>query len=244
MNVNDETQTPGDDAPVKDTADTQTSEADVQTNTDAPEAATAQEAEVNATDTAEEKLYAGKYKSVEDLENAYKNAESKLGQTTSDKAELTRILNEAFTIPEAKATDTTSDPFEEDTPQPDDSIKRDMAVMKFLMGHQEADGEAMKKILTTDPMIAQITGHDAKLDYAYLKSQSIAAPKVIAEAKKTAQAETQAKTLEKTAAQVEDAKKAAPPDNDSLLEKATGNYSSSDRDAARKALIRKHLVNL
>lgn len=244
-----DTPTTGSDAPAEaDTAETQTSEADVQTET-APEATQEEakaETEVKAEDTAEGKLYAGKYKSVEELEKAYTNAASKLGKETSEKAELTRILNEAFATPATQVTDTVSEDDVETTPQESETeqLKRDTAVLKFIIGHQDADGGTMKKILAEDPMVKQISGHDAKLEYAYLRSQNMTKDKAIAEAKKTAQDETHAKNAEKQAAQVESAKKSAPVGDDSLLEKATGNYSAEDREAARKALIKKHLVNL
>jgi len=51
--------------------------------------------------------------------------------------------------------------------------------------------------------------------------------------------------VEKQAAQVETARKAEQTDeNSQLYEKATGNYSQAERDAARRALIRKNLINL
>lgn len=246
--MDDETQTTGDQsAPAQaDTADTQASEADVQTNNDAPEASQeVKETATEATDTAEEKLYAGKYKNVDDLEKSYKELESKYGKEASEKAELTRILNEAFVAPET--TDTANEDYVETTPQVNpeiEQLKRDNAVVKFIMGHQDADGEAMKQILADDPLVKQISGHDAKLEYAYLRSQNMSQPKAIAEAKKTAQAETQAKTAEKQAAQVESARKAEPPEEESDLEKATGNYNQETRDAARLRVIRKNLVNL
>lgn len=247
--MDDETQTPGTPAPVTtDTAGTQTSEADVQTNIDAPEAGQdTKETDLTATDTAGEKLYAGKYKTAEDMEKAYTELQSKATKDSQEKADLTRILNEAFATPETTTvTDTASMVEEETTPQNtgNDQISRDMAVLKFIVGHQEADGETMKKILAEDPMIKQISGHDAKLEYAYLRSQSIAAPKAIEEAKKSAQDATQAKNAEKTAAQVETAKTSEPIGEVSLMEKATGNYSQAERDEARQALIKKHLINL
>lgn len=242
--MDDETQTSGTtDAPVTDTATTQSSEADVQTNTDAPEAAEVKETTVNATDTAEDKLYAGKYKTVEDMEKGYAELQSKYGQTTSDKAELTRILNEAFATPDTS--DTGVEDLTEATPQ-DDPIKRDLAVMKFMMSHPEVDGEAVKDILKNDPMVKDIQSHEAKLEYAFLRSQSIAQPKAIAEATKTAQAEAHAKVAEKQSAQVETATKSAEKTDEisELREKATGNYTQEERDAARRALIRKQLVDL
>lgn len=246
--MDNDTQTTGNEAPDKDTADTQASEAGVQTNNEAPDAAQeVKEPEAKAEDTVEEKLYAGKYKSAEDMEKAYKELESKFGKETSEKAELTRILNEAFAVPDTSVADTNSDDDVETTPQENETegLKRDTAVLKFIISHQDADGAEMKKILNEDPMIKQISGHDAKLEYAYLRSQNMSKSKAIAEAKKTGQEEAQAKTAEKTAAQVESAKKSEPIDEDGdLLEKATGNYDQATRDAARLKLIRKNLVNL
>lgn len=243
--MDDETQTPGTDTPADaDTVDTQTSEADIQTNTDAPEAGQeTKEPDSTATDTAEEKLYAGKYKSADDMEKAYKELESKFGRETSEKAELTRILNEAFATPVTTDTDS-GDDVETISQNGNDQINRDMAVLKFIIGHQEADGDAMKKILAEDPMVKQISGHDAKLEYAFLRSQSMTRDKAIVEAEKKGAEANQMKTAEKTAAQVESAKKSEPIGEESLLEKATGNYSPEEREAARKALIKKHLVNL
>lgn len=240
-----DTQTTGTDAPaqIADTADTQPSEANLQVNNEAPQAAPVEEPTVNATDTAEEKLYAGKYKSVEDMEKAYTELQSKFGQTASEKAELSRLLNESI-LPEAPAAGT-EDAF--DAPDPVqseiESVKRSQAVMMFVMNHQDADAAAMQKVLTSDPLVRQIQGHEAKLEYAYMKSQSMTQPKVIAEAQKAGAQAAQAKIAEKQTAQVESAGKAEEV-RDSLLEKATGNYSSEERQKARMELIRKNLVNL
>lgn len=248
--MDDETQTTGTAAPADDatTASDQDSKADVQTNTDAPEAAQdTKEPEVKATETAEEKLYAGKYKTVDELEKAYTNANSEASKMSQEKADLTRILNEAFTTPDTSVAETASDDYEETSPQVNpeiEQLKRDNAVVKFIMGHQDADGSAMQDILSKDPMIKQIQGHDAKLEYAYLVSQNMSRNKAVEEAKKTGAQDNQAKTAEKQAAQVEEARKAEPVGEDSLLEKATGNYSPEERAAARKALIKKHLIKI
>lgn len=244
--MSDETQTPGTDAPaVADTATTQPSEASETNTNEAPEATQAAEEsqqEVKAEDTAEEKLLAGKYKSVEELEKSYKELESKYGKETSEKAELTRILNEAFTTP-AESETGQEDTFEE--PSTDNKLQQDMAVLKFAVFHQDADGNAIKEILATDPYVAQMSTPEAKLEYAYLRSQNMGSQKAIAEAKKTAASETQAKIVEKQAAKVETARKADTTDEVSeLREKATGNYSQEERDAARRALIRKTLVDI
>lgn len=250
----DDTQTPTADVPVEttatDTAETQVSATSEQTS-EAPEAT--QETvettptEVKAEETASEILYAGKYKTVEDLENAYKNAESKLGSTTSEKAELAKILNEAFQAPEAVVAAPAADDFE-DEPNPVtqeiDGLKRVQAVQSFVMNHPEADAATMQKILAEDPIIRQISGHDAKLEYAYLRSQSMGQSKTIAEAeKKGAQAAT-AKVAEKQVAQVESARNVEVIEDGAelLTQASTGN--PDERESARRALIKKHLVNL
>lgn len=237
--------------PAMDTpAPTQTNEADVQVNNEAPEAAVEnKESTVNVTDTAEEKLYAGKYKSPEDMEKAYKELESKFGQTNSEKAELSKILNEAFAEPQQQAQpqEQISDDYEEDNPlqREVEALKRNQAVSNFVFSHPDADASNMQKVLAEDPMIKQISGHDAKLEYAFLRSQNMSQAKAVAEAQKTAAQQTTAKIVEKQAAQVEKASTSEQTDeNTELRERATGNYSQADRDAARKAWIRKNLVNL
>lgn len=248
--MDDETQAVAPAVPVQtDTATEETkSEVDVQVNNEAPEAAPApKEADVNATDTAEEKLYAGKYKSPEDMEKAYKELESKFGRETSEKAELTRILNEAFATPEpaTAATDTDSYEYQEPTINSEtEGLKRDTAVLKFIIGHQDADGGVMKEILATDPLINQIQGHEAKLEYAYLRSQSMGQKKAIETATKTAQVQAQAKVVEKQAAQVETAQKAVPVDEDAELMATAVGGNPTDSKAARQAIIRKRLINL
>jgi hypothetical protein len=249
--MSDETQTAGtQDAPVEtDTAPAQTSEASETNTNEAPEATQAVEEkqtdEVKATDTAEDKLYAGKYKTPEEMEKAYKELESKFGATTSEKAELTRILNEAFTTPEPTPAQDDSlvetDPLAEKV----DRLDRQTAVQNFIFAHPDANPSAMNEVLTKDPVIGQIPGHDAKLEYAYFKSQNMTSQKAIAEAKKSSANEATAKIVEKQAAQVESAKKADSTDESSeLRERATGNYDQATRDKARLELIRKNLVNL
>lgn len=245
----DETQTSGSPSePVEtDTSDAQPSEANVQTNNAPEESQAAEEKpaeDVKTEDTAEEKLYAGKYKSPEEMEKAYKELESKFGKETSEKAELTRILNEAFTV---EPTQTQPD---ESAEEPDpltekvERLDRQTAVQNFIFAHPDANPSAMQEVLSKDPMVAQITGHDAKLEYAYFKSQNMSTNKAIAEAKKSASTETTAKIAEKQAAQVESARKAEEEADGSLLEKATGNYSFEEREKARRELIKKHLTKL
>lgn len=237
----------------EDTATTQTSEASELSQV-TPEATQSSEqtkepaqTEVKAEDTVqEEKLYAGKYKSVEDLEKSYKELESAHGKKSSEFAELNKILTEAFASPEvAQTTDTT---YEDNEESPAMKIaaqaQRKTTLLEFAISHPDADGDAMKDILANDPMIGKITGDDARLEYAYLRAQSMGQGKALAEAQKTAQAQTQAKIAEKQVAQVESVKKAEPADNKAeLMSQATGG-SPAERKAAREALIRKHLTNL
>lgn len=248
--MNEDTQTTGTSAPDNsDTVENQASEASVQTNNETPEAPQSTESsDVKAEDTVEEKLYAGKYKSAEEMEKAYTELQSKATRDSQEKAELTRILNEAFATPVTTTVpDTASEDFEETTTVNPvvEQLQQDNAVVKFIMGHQDADGETMGKVLAEDPMVKQITGYEAKLEYAYLRSQNMGQAKAIAEAKKSAQVATQVKTAEKQAAQVESAQKTEPINEDSdLMDKATGNHPQEVRDAARLAIIRKNLVNL
>lgn len=246
--MDDETQVNGNAAPAQaDTAATQPNEADVQVNNEAPEAAAApKEADVNATDTAEEKLYAGKYKTPEDMEKAYTELQSKATRDSQEKAELTRILNEAFTAPEPQAP-ADEDTFDEPNPLAETvtKLERQSAVQNFIFAHPDANPASMQEVLSKDPVVNQIQGHDAKLEYAYFKSQSMSSTKAIEEAKKSAASDAQVKVVEKQAAQVESAQSAVKTDETTeLYERATGNYNQEDRDSARKALIRKHLINL
>ncbi len=204
-----------------DTAPAPNNEADVQEQ-EAPEATqgagdTSQE--VNATDTADERLYAGKYKSIEDLESAYKNAESKLGSVTSEKSELSRILAEAFADDPAPKGQGNYDDYEDDAaaPKADDTVNRKLSVMEFAMSNPDADGAAIMEVLKSDPYISQIGSYEAKLRYAHAISQNASKPKAVAEAKKQAQAETQVKVAAKQAAQVESATKQSPPTKEEPL---------------------------
>lgn len=233
---------------------TQTSETNQLATNDAPEATqgtVAQETtqtEVKAEDTAQEKLLAGKYKTVEDLEKSYKELESRYGKETSEKAELNRILNEAFapTMPvqDTAQVDTTDAYVDEPITQPDDSVKRDMAVLKFTIGHPDADGNAMQQVLAKDPLINQITGYEAKLEYAYAKAKAESQNKTVAQATKQAQQDAQVKMVEKQAAQVETAQKAAPVNEEAELMNKAMTGRPDERAAARLAIIRKRLTKL
>lgn len=243
-----DTQTTVVDPPAQaDTADTQASEASTQSNetpeaTQGTEAQEAPQTEVKAEDTVEDKLYAGKYKSVEDMEKAYTELQSKFGQTTSEKAELSRILNDSFTTP---APADTGDGF---TDEPDpvnqeiDNLKRVTAVQSFILSHPDADPTSMQKVLAEDPLVKQISGHEAKLEYALLRSQSMSQPKAIEEAEKRAAQATQAKIAEKQTAQVESAAKSAPVDEKAELNSRMSSGTQEQRDAARREYIKKYLV--
>ncbi len=221
--MNDETQAQVQSvAPVTtETAPAPNSEADVQVN-ETPEAAVAQEATVNAEETVEEKLYAGKYKSVEDLEKAYKSASSEATRISQEKAELSRILADAFVADPAPAPAVAAsyDDYEDESApsaNPNEEVTRKLAVMEFAMAYPDADGAAVLQILNSDPLVKQINGYEAKLKYAYAISQNTAKPKVVEEAVKQAQVQTQAKIAEKQAAQVESASKQSPPTQEEPL---------------------------
>lgn len=203
--------------------------------------------EVKVTDTAqEERLFAGKYKTVEDLEKSYKELESAHGKKSSEFAELNKILTEAFASPEiVQTTDTAYEGEEESAAMKIASqAERKSTLLEFAISHPDANGDAMKEVLANDPMISKITGDDAKLEYAYLRAQSMGRDKALAEAQRTAQVQAQAKIAEKEVAKVESANRSEPVDNKSeLMQQATGG-TPDERKAARDALIRKHLTNL
>ena len=124
-------------------------------------------------------------------------------------------------------------------------LKAQVTVQSFIMTHEDADAEAMGKVLNEDSVAQSIPDYNARLEYAYLKSKNMGSKKAIAEAQKKSAESTQAKIVEKQSAQVESANQSAQVDEDTeLRNKATGNYSKEERDAARKAWIRKNLVNL
>ena len=242
-----------------DTVNTQESAAS-EAVTQAPEAtqeqATVQETaapEVNATDTAEEKLYAGKYKSVEDMEKAYQELNSKFTNTSQEKAELAKILNEAFltpepAVPQQQQNSDTDSYYQENTEESNplnreiEQLKTKSAVQDFILTHGDANSAAMQEVLNTDPIVRSINSPEAKLEYAYLKSQNIASSKALAEAQKTAAQQAQAKIVEKQTAQVETVRKTEPADESSELKTRMTSGSVADREAARREYIRKYLV--
>jgi len=216
--MDDETRVHEKEAPVEntETAETQSNEASSPAQ-EAPKATPTEEVkseEVKAEETAEEQLYAGKYKSVEELEKAYRSASSEASRIASDRAELSRMLEESFTAPEpATAQDIEEPSYDEASPETEriTKLERNQAVANFVFAHPDADGKSVNEILQKDPLVKNITGYDAKLEYAYLKSQNMVQSKTVAEAQKTAATQTQAKYAEKQAAQVETAKGQAQP---------------------------------
>lgn len=219
---------PADDAQVKaDKATDQPNEADVQVKSEAPEATQdkveakeAETTEVKAEDKAEESLLLGKFKNPEDLAAAYEQLESKATKDAMEKAELSKILNEAFTPEETQPAPQTVPPVyedEDDSPEPDlvtqklQALEQKDAVRDFIFMHPDADGKSINEVLTKDPMLANINGYQAKLEYAYLKSKELAAPQALDEATKKAKQETTLKTAEKQNAQVESARQQAQP---------------------------------
>ena len=222
------------------------SEASTQTNEGAPEATQQLEesVEVKATDTAEEKLYAGKYKSAEDMEKAYQELQSKYTTTSQEKAELGRILNEAFTPQEPQVQPQVDVYSEEPDPINNEieNLKRVTAVQSFIMSHDDADAGAMQKVLNEDPLVKQIVGHEAKLEYAYLRSQNMTKKQAIAEAQKQAVQQTKAKVVEKQTAQVESANVTEKVDEKGDIMSRMSQGSYEDREKARREYIRKYLV--
>ena len=223
----------------------ETSEASTQTNDGTPEATQEIEGntEIKATDTVEEKLYAGKYKNVEDMEKAYQDLQSKFTNTAQEKAELSRILNESFAEPEPQAQP--ADPY---AVEPDplnneiERLKQVTAVQSFIMSHENADAAAMQQVLSSDPMIKQIQGHEAKLEYAYLRSQNMSQQKAIESATKEAVQQTKAKIVEKQTVQVESTKANEQVDEKSDLMSRMSQGSYEQRESARREYIRKYLV--
>lgn len=215
-----DTQVTGNEAPAPaDTVDTQANEANLQ-EVQTPEAAQTTEGQsaVNAEDTVSEKLYAGKYKSAEEMEKAYTELQSKYTNTSQEKAELSRILTEAFSTPEpAQVSAPVVDEYDEfsttDAPQQQDTaVNRELSIVKFMMVHPDADAGTLNEVITKDPMIANINGYDAKLEYAYLRSRELQRDKQLADATKQATIQATQKTVEKTAAQVEQAERSEQPD--------------------------------
>lgn len=243
-----DTQTPASDAPQVDTAEVQSSEASQNTN-QAPDAAQEVKApEVKAEDTAEEKLYAGKYKSVEEMEKAYTELNTKFTTTAQEKAELNRILNEAFdtadvaTNPAPEVNDYAG---EEPAADPRlESLERKTAVQSFILSHNDADPASMQQVLKSDPLVNQIIGHEAKLEYAYLRSQNMSKANAIAEAEKRGADQTQAKIAEKQIAQVESAQNADQTNETRDLHTVATTGTPQERKAARLEYLKRNLANL
>lgn len=236
------------DAPVQtETAPAPNSEADLQVNNTTPEAAQGEGApELNATETVEEKLYAGKYKSAEDLEKAYLSAQSEASKMAGEKAELSRILSDAFaeapvSQPQAQSQDDYG--FQDESAQPVnreiEGLKRDQAVTSFIFSHPDADGAAIMEVLSKDPNVAHISTYQAKLNYAHAVSQNSTKSKTIEAARKQAQVDTQVKVAEKQAAQVESATKQAPTTKQEPLTREQIRAASHD-DKLFAELMKKH----
>lgn len=225
-----------------------TSVADSQNN-ETPEATPAVEgketAEIKATENVKEELLLGKFKSAEDLAKAYTELESQYGRTNSEKVELSRILNEAFETPAPQMQQPQDYEYSQEEPNSkEDARDRDIALLKFSIAHQNANGDAMVKVLRDDPFIKNITSYDAKLEYAYLKSQNMTQPKAIEEARKKTAEQTQAKIAEKQSAQVEAARTQAPP-VDSNNELTPSEIRSTIRDdKAFDELIKKRFPGI
>lgn len=243
-------------AAAEDKVEDQSSEADVQVDSEAPEATQQSEgnAEIKAEDKAEDGLILGKFKTQEDLTKAYQSLESKWSKDAQEKAELVKVLSDSVVSEPTTDTQTAAveggDAFAE-TAEPDPvakeiaGLKLKDAIRDFADAHNDADLTAVNEILKADPVVSGITSYEAKLEYAYLKSKNMATNKVVEDAKKQGSQEAQAKILEKQTAQVESNQKAEATDEDAeLYNRATGNYSHEDRQAARREYLKKHFVDL
>jgi len=242
-----DTQVTEENAPAQDTAELQTNEADLQVNIEAPEATQdGQEQEtletgIEAEDTAEQKLYAGKYKTPEDMEKAYKELETKFHGTSQEKAQLARQIEGTFAQQEVDSNQYDLGLEPDPVVQKLERLERNDAVSRFIFSHPDVDGEAVTKVLTSDPIIQQIQGYDARLEYAYLKSKSMTSSKAIEQVKKQTANETQAKILEKQTAQVETGRRAETVDEKTELQNRMSR-GGTDGEAARLEYIRKYLV--
>lgn len=210
-----------------DTAPNQENLADVQVTNETPEASQdkqgeTQSLETNAEDTApEERLYAGKYKTVEDMERAYSELNSKATRDAQEKAELARILNESFSTPEQPVQQAQADEYD-DYQQPDPvaqritALENNLIVSNFVLNHPDAVGMAdtLNEVLNSDPVVNAISDPNARLEHAYLKSKSLAEGKTIEQAKKEAANQTTQTLAAKQAAQVEAVRKQSAPVND------------------------------
>lgn len=230
---------------VDNSATVDTSEASTQID-EAPEATqvTEETTEVKAEDKVEESLLLGKFKTPEELATAYQQLESKSTKDAMEKAELSRKLNESFTVrEEASASDdlVEVDPIHSEV----DKLKRVTAVQSFVLSHNDADPAGMQEILANDPFISNIQGHEAKLEYAYLKSQANNHGKAVEAATLAGQQKAQASVAAKQVAQVESASQTTEQiDENAELQKRMQSSSIHEREAARREYIKKNLVNL
>lgn len=222
-----------------DTTSNQDNLADVQVTNETPEATQDQgdeSPEVKAEDTApEERLYAGKYKTAEDMEKAYQELQSKATKDAQEKAELARILNESYSTSEQPQSQAANDDFD-DYQQPDplvqkiEALERNQVASNFIFNHPDAAQltDQLSEVLKSDPTAQAIPDYNARLEYAYLKSKSLAEGKTIEQAKKEAANQTTQSLAAKQAAQVETVRKQSAPVNDN-----EGLSPSEIREAAR-----------
>lgn len=226
-----------------------TSMASEHNQADVPEAASStEETSVNATATAtseENGFLGGKYKTAQEFEEAYKELKNTYDRSAQEKAELSKILNEAFASDNATSDSQTEDDiYSTDTSaKPVDSgVNTKVAIMEFMMIHSDADGAALNEILKNDPMVAHISTPEAKLQYAYLQSQVQSKDKALASAKQEGVKTAQAKIVEKQVAQVETAQKAQAIDEKTELRNTYTSGNPDERAAARAEYIKKFLV--
>lgn len=259
MNPSD-TQTPAEENPqTEDTSQKQEqSEASGLAEQEAPEANQNEEEKDSgekAEDTAEERLLAGKYKTTEDLEAAYKQLESKFGHKSNQVAELNSALTESLEQSQEAEVQTETESEEHQSTQPkvqpsasEDNRDRDIAVMKFVMtrGNEVSPEQTQEinKVLQSDPIVSQISTTEGKLEYAYQKSRNATNQQAMQKAQEEAQKETKAKMAEKEAAQVESGKKAEQPDGKEQLLSQAREGGPEEAKKARERLIREQLTNL
>lgn len=229
--------TPVSEAPQEDKVNEQISETSNPVNNEAPDTNQGEEETgINGEDKAD-KLLAGTFKSTEELERAYKELRTKATKDAMQKAELAKTVNNTLS-------EQTEGLYGDDHVAVKlDAMERSNAVNSFTITHPDANVAEVDSILRSDPVVQSIGTYEGRLEYAYLKSQNMATQKAVEEAGKKAAVQKEAKILEKQAAQVESSRKAEPEqDTDLLTQASTGSYEQ--REAARRELIRKHLINL
>ena len=245
--MDDDTQVVADTTPsAEDTAAKATNDSASVQSEGTPEASQTQEAaqetattDINAEDTVQDKLFAGKYKTPEDLEKAYAELNSKFTSTSQEKAELSKLLTDAFSTDTTQGTQTQDEDYDDAPKQTQGPSKNDVdiSVMKFLFTHEGADGKAINDVLNNDPLVQSIGSVDAKLEYAYLRSQNMSQSKAIETARKEAAQAAQTKTIEKQAAQVEAPAKSEPTDPKAELRQKAIQGDQSARIEFLKGLL-------